>query len=163
MKFFIVSDRYISYLKKIDAKVPDNYNGKRPFIGIVVTVNGIGYVAPLSSPKPQLERINNSKPSVFKMFSRKDANDFLGVINLNYMIPYLASEVTLLDVDNIQDHKYKNLLQKQHEYIKINKEEISSKATKLHDLVRNKKQDHFVSISCDFDALENALKSFQAT
>ncbi|EAQ3218086.1 type III toxin-antitoxin system ToxN/AbiQ family toxin, partial [Salmonella enterica] len=105
MKFFIVSDRYISYLKKIDAKVPDNYNGKRPFIGIVVTVNGIEYVAPLSSPKPQLERINNSKPSVFKMFSRKDANDFLGVINLNYMIPYLASEVTLLDVDNIQDHK----------------------------------------------------------
>ena len=97
------------------------------------------------------------------MFSRKDANDFLGVINLNYMIPYLASEVTLLDVDNIQDHKYKNLLQKQHEYIKISKEEISSKATKLHDLVRNKKQDHFVSISCDFDALENALKSFQAT
>lgn len=84
MKFYIVSDRYISYLKTIDGKVPDNYNGSRPFIGVVIEVNGVSYIAPLSSPKPQLERINNSKPTAFKIYNRKDGTEFLGVINLNY-------------------------------------------------------------------------------
>jgi len=159
VKFYIVSDRYISYLKTIDGKVPDNYNGSRPFIGVVIEVNGVSYIAPLSSPKPQLERINNSKPTAFKIYNRKDGTEFLGVINLNYMIPVLDNEVTLLDVDNV-DVKYKNLLKKQHEYIKIHQADIEARAIKLHDLVRTKKQAHFVDVSCCFDDLEANFKSF---
>lgn len=160
MKFFIVSDRYISFLKQFDSKVPDNYNGTRPFIGIVIEIYGVEYIAPLSSPKPHLESINSSKPSAFKLYHRKNSSEFLGVVNLNYMIPVLDAEVTLLDVDSLTDEKYKNLLKKQYEYIKIHKNEIATRADKLHDLVRNKKHAHFVAISCDFEALEKSFKSF---
>lgn len=160
MKFFTVSDRYISHLQKADSKVPDNYNGQRPFVGIVVEVNGVEYVAPLSSPKPHLEKIDSSKASIFKIYNRKPPNEFLGVINLNYMIPFLASEVTLLDIESLGDVRYKNLLNKQLEYIKIHKDDIEVRAVKLMSLVREKKQYHFVSISCDFDALEAAHNSF---
>ncbi|HFZ1935506.1 TPA: type III toxin-antitoxin system ToxN/AbiQ family toxin [Serratia marcescens] len=159
MKFYVVSDRYITFLKTIDNKVPDNYQGTRPFIGIVISVNGVDYVAPLSSPKPHLLKIDNSKASCFKLFNRKDPSEFLGVINLNYMIPYMESEVSLLPIATLEK-KYQNLIYKQYEFIKQNKVEIQHRANKLHDLVRIKKQDHFVSISCNFDALEQNLGSF---
>lgn len=159
MKFYVVSDRYITFLKKFDNKVPDNYQGARPFIGIVISVNGIDYVAPLSSPKPHLLNIDSSKASCFKLFNRKNSTEFLGVINLNYMIPFLDGEVTLLNVSNLES-KYSALIYKQFEYIKANKTEIQNRANKLHDLIRGKRQQHFISISCDFEVLEQNYKSF---
>lgn len=159
VKFYVVSDRYIAFLKQIDQKVPDNYQGKRPFIGIVININGIDYVAPLSSPKPHLLSIDSSKASCFKLFNRIKPDEFLGVINLNYMIPYLAGEVNLLDISAL-DKKYQSLIYKQFEFIKQNKNEIQNRAIKLHELVRVKKQSHFMKISCDFEALEKNLSSF---
>lgn len=46
MEFYTVSDAYIAWLKSIDNRVPDNYQGKRAFIGIVLDINGHQYLAP---------------------------------------------------------------------------------------------------------------------
>lgn len=160
MHFYTVSNEYITYLKTLDRKVPDNYNGERPFIGVIITVNSIEYIAPLSSPKEHLEKIPNWKPSCLKIYSRKGNKEFLGVVNLNYMIPVLASEVTLLDSSS-RGEEYKTLLDKQFEFLKLKKEDLHARAKKLHHLVKVLKNEHFVTISCDFELLENNYANFK--
>ena len=43
MKFYNIKDEYINYLKKYDAKVVDNKKGKRPYVGVVLEIDGIKY------------------------------------------------------------------------------------------------------------------------
>ena len=43
MKFYTVNNDYINHLKSFDPRVPDNYEGKKPFFGVVLEVNGISY------------------------------------------------------------------------------------------------------------------------
>lgn len=47
-QFFIVSDKYINYIKGYENKVCDNYGEKRTHIGIVIEIDNIKYVAPLT-------------------------------------------------------------------------------------------------------------------
>lgn len=49
MKFYYIKDEYIYHLKKFDDSVADNKNETRPYIGIVISVEGINYYAPLLS------------------------------------------------------------------------------------------------------------------
>ena len=51
MKFYNIKDEYINYLKKYDAKVVDNKKGKRPYVGVVLEIDGIKYYTPFTSPK----------------------------------------------------------------------------------------------------------------
>ena len=38
--FYPIKDEYINYLKKYDAKVADNKKGKRPYVGVVLEIDG---------------------------------------------------------------------------------------------------------------------------
>lgn len=51
LKLYRVTNHYLNFLREIEPKIPMNKdNGKdRPFVGIVLSVNGIKYIAPLSS------------------------------------------------------------------------------------------------------------------
>ncbi len=44
LRFYNVDDKYIAYLYNFDNKVPFNKNSKRPYIGIVLEINGINNV-----------------------------------------------------------------------------------------------------------------------
>ena len=68
MKLYRVSDRYIAYLKTIDSRVPDNYSGKRPYVGILLVVDGIQYLAPLTSYKPKQDRMKDKDVTLFKLY-----------------------------------------------------------------------------------------------
>lgn len=58
MKLIEVTDRYINYMKQyfystmLDNK-ENNRKKTRKYLGIIITINGINYFAPLSSPKNQ--------------------------------------------------------------------------------------------------------------
>lgn len=54
MKFYNIKDEYINYLKKYDAKVVDNKKGKRPYVGVVLEIDGIKYYTPLHRPKKSI-------------------------------------------------------------------------------------------------------------
>ena len=43
IKFYYVVNRYIEYLRKVDNLVPFNKEGSRPYIGIVLEIDGIRY------------------------------------------------------------------------------------------------------------------------
>ena len=104
LKFYRADASYCSFLRKVDPCVPyiqDDKNA-RPFVGIVLTVSGLNYFAPLTSPKP-------------KHKSMKNQVDFLkinggawGAINFNNMIPIHQSclipiDLTILSTDNKAD------------------------------------------------------------
>ncbi len=159
MKLYRVSDRYIAYLKTIDSRVPDNYSGKRPYVGILLVVDGIQYLAPLTSYKPKQDRMKDKDVTLFKLYETGKEENKLGIINLNNMIPIIESEITLLDVDS-QPESYKVLLTKQIAYIRKNKELIASRAAKLRDVVIKGYNTKAVAISCNFQLLEKGFSSF---
>lgn len=70
MKFYTVSDAYIRFLKSIDRKVPNSYAGKKPFIGVVLEVNGHKYLVPLTSYKQKQDRIKLHCPTAVKLHER---------------------------------------------------------------------------------------------
>ena len=59
--FYTVDTRYCDFLRKTDPLVPYTKDEKagRPFVGIVFSVNGFHYYAPLTSPKPKHLQMKN--------------------------------------------------------------------------------------------------------
>lgn len=53
LSFYTVSSAYCDFLRKTDPCVPFTMDSKsvRPFVGIVFSINGFQYYAPLTSPK----------------------------------------------------------------------------------------------------------------
>lgn len=81
--FYTVKTEYCDFLRKQDPRVPYTMDKKsiRPFVGIVFTVNGYSYYAPLTSPKPKHLHMKNQMD-----FLKIDGGNW-GAINLNNMIP----------------------------------------------------------------------------
>ncbi|MFT4928058.1 MAG: protein AbiQ [Phenylobacterium sp.] len=160
LKFFTVDEGYIQYLKKYDSKVPDNYSSTKPFIGVLFRINGLDYIAPLTSAKPKHEKIKNSSPTAFKVFENNTNQKMLALVQLNNMIPVKSSNIQKLDVATF-DLKYQFLLLKEINYIRSNKDKLIKKAQKLYDMVTIKQISNFVDFSCDFKALEAASQEFK--
>ena len=57
----MVDTTYCDFLRKTDPCVPYTMDKKsiRPFVGIVFSVNGFHYYAPLTSPKPKHLQMKN--------------------------------------------------------------------------------------------------------
>ncbi len=150
-----MDEKYIQYLKKLDSKVPNNYSEAKPFVGILLSVNGLDYIAPLTSAKPKHEKIKNSNPASFKVFDGTSEGDLLALVQLNNMIPVLSKCINKLDVSSM-DIKYQYLLLKEINYIRTHRDKLLKKAEKLYNMVTVKKIPTFVKISCDFTKLETA-------
>ncbi|WGO99788.1 type III toxin-antitoxin system ToxN/AbiQ family toxin [Saccharophagus degradans] len=160
MKFYTVEDSYIAHLKATDSNVPDNYSGKRPFIGVILEVNSLKYIAPLTSYKPKQDKIKSSQPTVFKVHERTDPDNKLGMVQINNMIPVLDSVIELLNMEG-QPQPYRSMLYKQYEFLKQNADELTSRAEKLYELVNNG-HTFYSRISCKFKELEEASKAFNS-
>ena len=136
LKFYNIDLEYIENLQKIDNKIPDtskqNKKANRKFIGILLTINGINYVAPLSSPKK-------------KHLSMEDGIDFLkidngtlGIINFNNMFPVHNHLLTEIDISKENNPKYKILLTKQLTWCNEikNKKKILKNSKLLYNLIK---------------------------
>ncbi|MDT7517947.1 type III toxin-antitoxin system ToxN/AbiQ family toxin [Rhodoferax sp. TBRC 17660] len=164
MRFYTVTDEYVKFLQQFDSKVPNNggvnYKGSKVYVGVLLEIGSHKFLAPLSSYKPQQDRIDSSAPTAFKLHERLNPANKLGMIALNYMIPVLDSEIAELDVD-AQSDKYKRMLQKQYEFIKAHRAEIIERAAKLYEHVVVKRSQFFVRISCDIPKLVDEHKNFK--
>ncbi|MDH4845037.1 MULTISPECIES: type III toxin-antitoxin system ToxN/AbiQ family toxin [Pseudomonas] len=163
MRFYTVTDDYIAFLQQFDGKVPNNggagYKGKKVYVGVLLEIGNHKFLAPLTSYKPAQDRIQSSSCSAFKLHERTNPDNKLGLIALNYMVPVLDSELVELDID-AQEGRYKQMLYKQYEFIKANRQEIIDRATKLYEHVVIKRSDFFVRISCDIPKLVDEHKNF---
>ena len=128
MKLYCVKDDYIEYLRKYESKVLDNKNEKRPYVGVVYTVNSVDYYIPLASPKEKFSKMSNSKDF------HKICNGKYGALNFNNMIPIKDNNVIKIDVDNEVDVKYKALLINQYMSLLDLTDVISKKSVRIYEL-----------------------------
>lgn len=160
MEFYHIKNNYINYLKQYDNKVPDNKDEKRPYVGIVLEINGVKYYAPLSSPKQKHKKMKNGKDF------RKINQGIYGAINFNNMIPVVDCALIKIDIKNLKDLKYKNLLQNQYRYIRNDEEAIKRTAKALRELLitpdaQLKKHDLIIKQRCcNLFILENCMKEY---
>ncbi len=159
MKFslYTLSDAdYAKHLLQVDKRVPFSFSSKahRPFLGIILCVNGLYYYAPLTSPKEKHLKMKNQIDFI------KINSGHWGAINLNNMIPIHPAVVTRIDfhkfnVLNKDELNYKNLLENQISWCNINKSMILQKSQKLYAAITKKKaHEQLTQRCCDFKLLE---------
>ena len=159
LKFYIVTEEYMSYLKEYDEKVMDNreVKNKRPYIGVLFEIDRKKYLAPLSSPKPKHLTMKNSLDFV------KINQGKFGVINLNNMFPVIEEVIIEKNINLEEDNKYKELLVNQLDWCNKmeNRDNIYRKTEKLYKEILNKKeQSRFWNRCCDFSLLEEKAIEF---
>ena len=127
IKLYEINPNYVDYLapyaEHLFRNKKPNQQNERKYIGVILTVNGKEYFAPLSSFKP-------------KHASMQEALDFIkvkayAVINLNCMFPVPAGQYSYVDINAERDPKYRALLLSEYRYIKSIQERIRKNAQTL--------------------------------
>ena len=128
MDFYLVSEKYVNYLRQFEPRVEENKNETRPYVGVVLEIDGTSFYVPLKSPKPKHQHMRNS------IDFKKIKDGKLGAINFNNMIPVPDSEINRLVIKNVEDAKYRLLLQRQYREISMNLKSITKDVGKLYHI-----------------------------
>lgn len=155
-----IDGEYTKYLKEFDPHVQHNYDNnrnKKPYVGIVLNINGKNYFAPLTSPKEKHLKLRDSDPTTFKI---KHNNEFIGSVLLNNMIPVKLEHVSRIEISQVKDRVYRKLLTKDYQILTNNRDNIINKANVLYDNVIQNRSPYFTKVSCDFKKLERACDNY---
>ncbi|MDD6834069.1 MAG: type III toxin-antitoxin system ToxN/AbiQ family toxin [Solobacterium sp.] len=168
LSIYNVDGHYLSYLHKIDRRVPEEHDEsqfQRPFIGLVLMVSGVKYVIPLSSPKKKHLRMNNTSD-----FTKIDGGK-LGAINFNNMFPVPKGVNVLRRLDlsvpagsSDDAVSYINLLHDQDAWINRleNRNKIYAKAEDLRAMLFEDRMPKKLKDRChDFVELENECNNYR--
>ena len=156
--FYIIADNYIECLSQFDSHIAFNKKEKRPYIGVIITVENHRYFAPLFSPKAK-HKLYKDNLTFFRIYNSKTKSN-LGIIRFTDMIPVPKESLYILDSSD-KSYGYRRLLSEQYSYINKteNKLKIVEKANNLYGIVTKKNTDSRMSkfykeLSCDFKKLE---------
>ena len=174
LHLYTVDMKYIRNLSNADDNIlsvsPQAGKAFRPFLGIVVLINGKKYCIPLSSPKDKYHV--KSKPDFIKVVNErvKDKNGvpkLLGVLNINNMIPVEETVISRINLrtdkfDNSESKKRKALLIDEITWCRDNADLILRKTQRIYDLVTETpdKNPRLVKRCCDFKKLEDVLDRY---
>jgi len=162
VKLYTIDTAYIDYLKKFQPHIWENAENHRlrPYVGVVLSIGKHKYYAPLSSPKPKHQKMLDRLD--FIRLEHKGA--LIAVINLNNMIPVADELVTKIDIKNLADMRYKDLLnvemidiRRKQAVILRNANSIYNKVTKFANEPRNAR---LVSLCYNFFLLEQKLQEY---
>lgn len=175
LNFYGIDLKYIRNLSKTDDNVmsvsPQIGKENRPFVGVIVLLNGKNYCIPLTSPKSKFKTMK-SQIDFIKVYDLKqrDKNNnlkLIGVLNINNMIPVDESVIfkmnlSVYNTDSVQTKHYKELMQNQLKWCRKNYDIILNRANKVYKLVTETpdKNRNLVHRSCNFKALEITLEKF---
>ena len=155
LKLYKVSADYLDSIREIEPKV-SLLKERRPFLGILITIDSNNYLAPLTSPKPKHKTMKHLED-----FIKIDSGNY-GTINLNNMIPVPETKYEEININEEKDNFYKILLQNQLTWCNKNKEIIIKKAENLRNKKLNEKlRKELNDRICDFEKLENFVNSNQ--
>ncbi len=156
LKFYTIKEDYIEYLSRFDSHVSWNKDQKRPYVGIVLRIEKYLYFAPLYSYKVGYDKYKDN-PSFIRVEDRKGKK--VSIIRFAEMIPVPKTAIQLLDF-NSRGKKYRDLLQAEIDFINDNRNAVYLKAKKIYKNVIQIKVPFFISISCDFELLEQKSKEY---
>ena len=161
MDFYRIDAGYNNYLQKYEkekrgiTKVPNlHYTDHNKFsFGAVFDVNGINYYVSISSfDKKQEANILIRIPG--------DEKEIKGSLRFNYMVPVPDNCLTRLVIKDIEDEKYRSLLNKEYRFCMANQEKIQRKAKKIYEMVIENRKQVLTDNSCDFKILEEAYYEY---
>lgn len=177
LNLYYIDMKYVRNLSHVDDHVmsvsPQRQKQSRPFVGIVVMLNGRNYCIPLSSPKAKFEKMK-SQLDLFKILDDRHKNSngapkLLGVLNINNMIPVDNAVIKEVDLrvspkDDRETQRYKELMQMQIKFCRQNADVILSHARKVYDLVMltPEKNRNLTRRCLNFAALESVLEKYLA-
>ena len=136
MDFYRINEEYNQYLQKYEkenrgvTKVPNiRYTDRNKFaFGAVMQVHGMNYYVSVSSfDKKQEANILIRVPG--------DEKEIKGSLRFNYMIPVPEECIEKLVIKDVQDKKYRLLLNKEYQFCVDNAERIRKKANKIKKLI----------------------------
>ena len=160
MKVYRVKDDYITYLRTKEERVLKNKNERRPYVGVVLTINDLNYYVPLSSPKKKHKTMKNAKDL------HKIANGKYGAINFNKIIPVPTECIISLRCEDEEDEEYRLLLQNQYNVIKNMDDVLVNKSKGIYKIFHTSDEDltpadlKVKRRCCDFDLLEEMCKEY---
>ena len=158
LNIYEIDSDYICYLSSFEEhlfrnkKISQKFN--RKYVGVVLSINGFDYFAPLSSFKEKHKRLSETL-------------DFIkigqyAVINLNNMFPASTKLCHRINFNEIKDLNYKNLLRNEYRIIRQKAALILNNANEVyhHKLINDGKSK--LSQRCnDFQLLEEKLKEYK--
>ena len=161
MDFYRINEDYNRYLQNYEkenrgvTKVPDiRYTVRNKFaFGAVLQVNGMNYYVSVSSfDKKQEANILIRVPG--------DEKEIKGSLRFNYMIPVPEECIERLIIKNVQDEKYRLLLNKEYQFCMNNAERIQKKANKIYEMVTTNRKQKLTDNSCAFSILEQGYREY---
>lgn len=149
IKIYAIEKQYIEYLHKFDNRVSLKEN--RRFSGIILRVNSIHYLIPLTSrPLRNNGKKRNSRTTV-EIYN--EHRELIAALLINNMIPVSESSYSLIDVKN---EPYKDYLNNEIIYLRNEKvkREITRKVENVFRMVIDEKDEFMTKFCCDFETLE---------
>ncbi len=141
-RLYQVKLKYIRNLHRIDDNVPSisPQIGKqmRPFLGIIVLINGSKFCIPLTSNSGNKSKKFSAMRENITFRKITDSNGkVLAGLNLNNMIPVRDEYITEIDLwnrptDSIQETQWKSLCLKELEWCEAHHNEIERLANELY-------------------------------
>ena len=161
-----IDTNYINFLRQYDSRVCFNkeWAHARPYVGVLFSLKGFLYFAPLTSSGKGSKLFINHKQESTTFFPIKDCK--YGGVNLNNMIPvingvYNTIDYTINPNDTQEDRKYKLIVINQKRFLSSNEKTLRAKANKLYLLkVTNKLFPNYDAVTCDFKLLEEKAKEY---
>ena len=148
LRIYRIRDGFIEFLHEKDHRVQFNKRERRPYIGVVLEINGHKYFVPMESPKPNHEKL---KSNVHIM--RIDGGKY-GILGFNNMVPAKDFFLVPFDIEKEPDERYKNLLRNQLEFCNDHKEDVYRHARKTYDGATGGRNPILTRVCCDFKLLE---------
>lgn len=143
----------------------------RKYVGVVLTINGLNYYVPFSSPKPH-DFNNDGSIRADTLFDAKmtesDGNGgkvLLGTLRFNSMIPVPMNYVIGYSIDAEQDDKYAAILLSELKWINKNQEYICKKALAIYSFkesesaYRNEKNGARYDMVLPFKVIEDFINN----
>ncbi len=176
--FYNIDTDYLRYLCEIEPEIQysaDKAYEQKPFLGIIIFIEGYHYFIPLTSGKNKhskwknvgtahyliYERVNKSelrKNDIYKSISETQALKIFAVLDIKKMIPVRGGLYSRLNFSELTDRKYADLLEKEYRFCQKIQDGILTKAKQIYS---EQKQSGVVHrIYCNFSKLENACDTY---
>lgn len=161
MDFYRINEEYIKFLQRYEknkrgvTKVPNiRYTDRNKFaFGAVMQVNGINYYVSVSS-------FDKKQEANILIRVSGDEKEVKGSLRFNYMVPVPDECIEKLVIKDVEDEKYRLLLNKEYQFCMNNAERIQKKANKIYKIVTTNRKQILTDNSCAFHILEEGCREY---
>ena len=96
----------------------------------------------------------------YNQYLQRYEKEIKGSLRFNYMIPVLEECIERLVIKDVEDEKYRLLLNKEYQFCMDNAERIQKKANKIYEMVITNRKQKLTDNSCSFSILEQGYQEY---